>query len=164
MNIIVAIDKENGIGKNNGLLTHIPEDLKYFKNTTMNHVVVMGYNTYMSLPKRPLPNRTNIILTTKNIKLEGAIVVNNINELLQLIDELESKGNEVFICGGAKVYESMIDYVDRLYVTHIHHKFEADTFFPKIDLNKWKVISKQEKDIRSVTEYDYNFLIYEKNN
>lgn len=160
MNIIVAIDKENGIGKDNGLLAHISPDLKYFKEKTLNSVVVMGYNTYMSLPKRPLPNRTNIVLTTKNIELAGAIVVNSIESLLDKIKELESNGKEVFICGGAKVYNLMMPYVDKLYVTEIMHKFEADTFFPKIDLREWNLVSSISTEENLNHKYPHKFLTY----
>lgn len=162
MNIIVAIDKENGIGKDNGLLAHISPDLKYFKEKTLNSVIVMGYNTYISLPKRPLPNRINIVLTTKKIQLDRAIVVNSIEALLNKVREFESNGYEVFICGGAKVYESMMPYVDKLYVTEIMHKFEADTFFPKIDLSEWSLISDIAAEENLNHKYPHKFLVYEK--
>ena len=86
---IVAVDNDWGIGYNGDLLEHIPEDLKYFKNVTNGHTIVMGYNTYMSLPVRPLPNRKNIVLTTKNIKLPGAIVLNSLEELFKEISSEE---------------------------------------------------------------------------
>lgn len=133
MNMIVAIDKNRGIGKDNKLLAHIKEDLKYFKEKTLNKVIVMGYNTYMSLPKKPLPNRTNIVLTKKEINLEGAIVINSLDKLMEKVKELEKEGNEVFICGGAQIYKEMLPYVDKLYVTHIMHEFDADTFFPEYE-------------------------------
>lgn len=133
MNIIVAIDKNKGIGKDNELLAHISPDLKYFKRKTLNKVIVMGYNTYMSLPKRPLPDRLNIVLTTKNIELDGALVVNSLDSLIKKITELENKGNEVFICGGAKIYEQLLPYADKLYITHIMSEFDADTFFPNYE-------------------------------
>ncbi len=162
MNIIVAVDKENGIGKDNGLLAHISPDLKYFKEKTLNSVIVMGYNTYMSLPKRPLPDRTNIVLTTKNIELDGAIVVNSIESLLDKVREFESNGEEVFICGGAKVYGSMMPYVDKLYVTEIMHKFEADTFLPEIDLSEWSLVSDIANEENLNHKYPHRFLIYER--
>lgn len=134
ISLIVAMDKNNGIGNNNKLLAHISEDLKYFKRVTDGNTIVMGYNTYMSLPKRPLPNRRNVVLTSKNIELEGAIVVNSIEELLKLLNTEE----ETFICGGASIYNQMLPYADKLYITHIFDEFEADTFFPEIT-DEWEI-------------------------
>ena len=128
ISLIAAIDKNRGIGNKNKLLAHIPEDLKYFKNVTNGHTIVMGYNTYMSLPVRPLPNRKNIVLTTKNIKLPGAIVLDSLEELFKEIPSEE----EVFICGGASIYKQLLPYATKLYITHIFDEFEADTFFPEI--------------------------------
>lgn len=159
MNIIVAIDENNGIGKGNELLAHICPDLKYFKETTLNKVIVMGYNTYMSLPKRPLPNRTNIVLTTKDIKLDGAIVANSLASLLDKIREYENNGEEVFICGGAKIYDLMIPYVNKLYVTRIKHGFDADTFFPDFK-NDWKLVSTVANDENLSHKYPHEFSIY----
>lgn len=139
INIIVAMDKNGGIGKDNKLLAHIPEDLKHFKEVTSGHTVVMGYNTWLSLPKKPLPNRRNIVLTTKDIELDGAEVVHSIDELKDWIDF----DDEVFIIGGAKVYEQFLPYTDRMYVTHIMDEFEADTFFPRDDEDCWNIISSE---------------------
>lgn len=141
INIIVAMDKNGGIGKDNKLLAHIPKDLKHFKEITNGHTVVMGYNTWLSLPKKPLPNRRNIVLTTKDIKLDGAEVVHSVDEVL----ETTKDDKDVFVIGGAKVYEQMIPYTDRIYSTHILHEFEADTFFPEVD-GKW-FISNVKEDI-----------------
>ena len=134
ISLIVAMDKNNGIGNKNKLLAHISEDLRYFKRVTDGNTIVMGYNTYMSLPKRPLPNRRNVVLTSKNIELEGAIVVNSIEELLKLLNTEE----ETFICGGASIYNQMLPYADKLYITHIFDEFEADTFFPEIT-DEWEI-------------------------
>lgn len=135
INIIVAMDKNGGIGKDNKLLAHIPEDLKHFKDTTDGHTVVMGYSTWLSLPKKPLPNRRNIVLTTKDIELDGAVVIHSIDELKDWIDF----DDEVFIIGGAKVYEQFLPYADRMYVTLIEDRFEADTFFPKNLHGYWRM-------------------------
>ena len=96
INIIVAVDKNLGIGKNNKLLAHIKSDLEYFKRTTNGHIIVMGYNTYLSLPKKPLPNRLNIVLTKKDINLEGSIVVHSIDELFNKLKKF-GEDREVFI-------------------------------------------------------------------
>lgn len=134
INLIVAMDRNRGIGKENKLLAYIPEDLKYFKKVTEGNTIVMGYNTYMSLPKRPLPNRKNVVLTTKNIELENAIVINSIESLLAFLE----KEKEVFICGGASIYNQLLPFADKLYVTHIFDEFEADTYFPEIT-DEWEI-------------------------
>jgi dihydrofolate reductase len=158
INIIVAVDKNKGIGKNNSLLAHLKPDLKYFKNTTKGHAVVMGHNTYLSLPKRPLPDRTNIVLTTKEIELEGAIVVHSIDELLSTIKNLNK---EIFICGGASLYRQMLPYADRLYVTHIFESFEADTFFPDIN-SQWEIekVTANRENIEH--EHPHIFTVYKR--
>lgn len=134
ISLIAAIDKNRGIGNKNNLLAHISEDLKYFKRVTDGHTIVMGYNTYMSLPIRPLPNRKNIVLTTKNIDLPGATVIHSLDELFNEITLEE----EAFICGGASIYEQLLPFADKLYITHIFEEFEADTFFPEITDN-WEI-------------------------
>lgn len=139
LNIIVAIDSNNGIGKDNELLDNIKKDMDYFKVTTMNNTIVMGYNTYLSLPKKPLPSRRNIVITSKDIELEGCEVIHNIEELFNII----TKEEEVFICGGASIYNQFIDLVDKLYITRIFWEYEADTFFPEIKIEDWKLESSQ---------------------
>lgn len=158
ISMIVALDKNNGIGKGNKLLAHIPEDLKYFKKVTNGQIIVMGYNTYMSLPKRPLPNRTNIVLTRKDISLEGAIVVDSIDSLLKLLKDYHEK--EIFICGGASIYEQMMPYSDKLYITHIFDEFSADTYFPEIKKEEWKM-DKISGDFENIyNKHPHVFTIY----
>lgn len=159
ISIIVAIDKNNGIGKNNELLTYIKEDLQYFKKTTNYHIVVMGYNTWLSLPKKPLPGRVNVVLAEKGTKIDTVIVVNNIDELLNFISLCD---DEVFIIGGASIYKQMIQYADKLYVTHIFENFNADVFFPEID-NTWKITNVIADKININHEHPHIFTIYEKN-
>jgi dihydrofolate reductase len=160
ISFIAAIDERMGIGKDNSLLCHIKEDLQYFKKITDGNIVVMGYNTYLSLPKRPLSNRINIVMTTKNIELEGVIVVHSIDELFEKINEVNLDNKEVFICGGASIYKQLMPYADRLYITHIFHSFDADTFFPNIDADIWD--KKQMIRGHEIGEYKYGFAIYEK--
>ena len=138
MNIIVAIDENNGIGKNNNLLTHIPEDLKFFKQKTINSVVIMGRKTLESFPnKKPLKDRVNIVITSdKNYNIEGAIIVHSLDEA---IEEANKYNKEIFVIGGASVYKQFLPFANTLYITQIYEKFDADTFFPKIDKDKWKI-------------------------
>lgn len=159
MNIIVAIDKNNGIGKDNDLLTHISEDMKFFKETTMGNVVIMGRKTLESFPnKKPLKNRINIVISSnENLKIDGAIVVSSIWDA---IVEAKKYNKEVFVIGGASIYNQFIDLVDNLYVTRINKNFEADAFFPVIDKEKW--IEEPISDIKNQDDLTYQFFKYKK--
>ncbi len=159
ISMIVAIDQKNGIGKNNGLLAHIKPDLLYFKSITEGHTNIMGYNTYMSLPIKPLPNRNNIVITRKQIKIEGVTVLHSIEEALKWIEQSDEE--EVFICGGANIYEQFMPYADRLYITHIFHDFNAEVFFPSIS-KKWKIVSTKANRENIEHKYPHLFTIYEK--
>lgn len=160
INMIVAVDRNLGIGCNNKLLANIKPDMEYFKKTTQGSVVVMGYNTYMSLPKRPLPNRVNIVLTTKPVELEGAIVVSSIDILLSKLQGLD-QGKEVFVIGGASVYKQMMPYADKLYITHVFDSFEADTFFPEIG-EDWEVESVSANKENIFHNHPHIFAIYKR--
>lgn len=160
INLIVAIAENNAIGIAGDLLCHLPNDLKHFKEITTGATVVMGKNTFFSLPRRPLPNRRNIVLTTDTeFTYENTEVAHSIEQLYTLLNEEE----EVFIIGGGKVYEQFINTVDKLYVTHIHHTWEdADTFFPKIDPNTWQCVSTQRNEADEKNPYPYTFAVYTK--
>jgi dihydrofolate reductase len=121
--------KDRAIGFKNALLWHIPEDFKHFKETTSGHAVIMGENTYKSIG-RPLPNRTNIVMSLdKQFSPEGCAVVTSIEEALVKAKEVEQE--EIFIIGGASIYRQFLPYADRLYLTLVEGEFEADTFFPE---------------------------------
>lgn len=157
MKLIVAVDENWGIGKDNNLLVHIPEDLKYFKEKTLGKVVVMGRNTFESLPNGPLPQRKNIILT-KDINYKADCeICNSIEELFGILKEYDS--DDIFIIGGAKVYEEMINFCDTLFITKIFKSFKADRFFrnldkeSNIDIN-WK------SDVKEYNEIRYQFIEY----
>ena len=160
INLIVAIAENNAIGIAGDLLCHLPNDLKHFKEITTGATVVMGKNTFFSLPRRPLPNRRNIVLTTDTeFAYENTEVAHSIEQLYTLFNDEE----EVFIIGGGKVYEQFINTVDKLYVTHIHHTWEdADTFFPKIDPNTWQCVSTQRNEADEKNPYPYTFAVYTK--
>ena len=137
--LIAAAAQNDALGKDNDLIWHISEDLKRFKRLTTGHAIIMGRKTFESMPKA-LPNRTNIVLTkNKNYKAEGAVVASTIEEALVLAGE----DNQPFIIGGAQIYSLFMDHCNRIELTRVHHDFEADVFFPKIDTSKWK-ISKEE--------------------
>lgn len=160
MNLIVAISENNAIGKSGDLLCHLPNDLKYFKQLTTDATVIMGKNTFLSLPRRPLPNRRNIVLTRDTaFAYENTEVAHSIEELRLMLHEQEN----VFIIGGGKVYEQFLPIVDKLYITHIHHSWEdADTFFPAINPAVWQCISEEYHDIDERHAYAYTFAVYTK--
>ncbi len=138
MKLIVAVDENWGIGNKGGLLAHLPGDLKYFKEKTSGKVVIMGQNTLISFPKsKPLPNRTNIVLSNDpSFSVEGAIVVRSLDEARKVASEYNT--DDVFVIGGASVYRQMLDDCDTAYITKVHKSFEADVFFPNLDENeKW---------------------------
>ena len=141
INIIAAIGKKNELGKDNGLIWNIPKDLKFFREKTRNSIIVMGRNTFNSLPKI-LPGRKHIILSsTNNFNKEineQVTVINNKEDLINLCKKI-SENNEVFIIGGASLYSMFIDIADVLYITHREKVEEtADVYFPKIDETKWE--------------------------
>lgn len=133
MNFIVVVDKAYGIGRDNGLLTHLTDDLKYFRRTTLNKVVVMGRKTLESLPGgKPFDKRTNIVITTnKDYHTEYAQVVHNFDELFRVLEQYPSE--DVFICGGATIYNALYPYCEYGYITKIDATFEADTYLEKIE-------------------------------
>lgn len=138
INLIAAIAKNRAIGNNGKLLCHIPEDLKRFKKLTENNIIIMGRKTYDSLPNKPLKNRINIVITNQDIELDGCIVVHSIEDSLKESKKYNDK--EVFIIGGAKIYEQFMDKADKLYLTYIEEDYEADTFFPEL-VGNWKVVN-----------------------
>jgi dihydrofolate reductase len=158
ISIIVAVAKNNIIGKDNKLIWHLPADLKHFKSITSGHYVIMGRKVYESIGK-PLPNRTNIVITRqKNYRAEGCIIVDSIDASLILITE----NSEAFIIGGGEIYQQTIDLVQKIYLTRIDEYFEGDTFFPEIDLAKWNIISEEKYLADEKNKYQYSFLIYER--
>jgi dihydrofolate reductase len=159
ISIIVAIAEDNAIGKDNKLLCHISEDLKRFKKLTTGHTVIMGKNTYDSLPKKPLPNRRNIVISdNRNDKYEGCEMAYSIEETLDKC----SNDDENFIIGGASIYRQFLQYADKLYLTRIHKAFDADTFFPLINFNNWELIEKEPVSINVDNNISYNYEIYKK--
>lgn len=158
--IIAAIGENHELGKDNDLIWHLPADLKRFKKVTTGHSIIMGRNTFESIGK-PLPNRRSIIITrNKNYRQEGCEVVFSLEEAIKLIQDEE----KAFIIGGAQIYDQAInnDLVDQLDITQVHSNFDADVFFPKIDTQKWKLISKEDFKADEKNEYDYSFLSYSK--
>ena len=157
ISIIAAIDSNNAIGLNNSLLCHLPNDLKYFKRVTSGHQVIMGWNTYQSLPVKPLPNRKNIVICDLiDASSPGCVLVSSIDEACRQCDDTE----ECFVIGGAQVYRQMMPLAQKLYITRIHHLFEADVWFPEIKVSQWKQESAEWNDADEKHPYAYSFEVY----
>lgn len=156
MSMIVAVDETRAIGKNNKLLWNIPEDLKRFKELTTGHAVIMGENTYYSIG-RPLPNRTNIVVTlNQELVIPGCQVVHSIHEAFQVAKEREPE--EVFVIGGASMYKQCLPLTERLYLTLVKGAHDADTFFP--EYSEFTDVLSQEKSGNG--EYEYTYFILER--
>jgi len=174
LSIIVAIAENYAIGKKGDLLCHLPADLKHFKEITSGKTVVMGERTFWSLPKHPLPNRRNIVLTDVPGKtFEGAEAVYSLKELVESLElnveissEVENKEfhkEEAFVIGGGMVYRQMMPLADKLYITHIHHSWEdADTFFPEIKEDEWKLTGKEDHQADEKNPYAFTFAEYKR--
>ncbi|MCK5026888.1 MAG: dihydrofolate reductase [Candidatus Pacebacteria bacterium] len=157
ISIIVAIDKNFAIGKNNAMPWHLPADFAHFKEVTLGHPVIMGSSTYLSIGK-PLPGRTNIVLTRKE-KIEGCVIAHSLEEAFEKGKKQEN--GDVFVIGGASVYEQSLSYTDKLVVTHIDTEVEdADTFFPKFNLEEWKEISREKREADEKNEFNMEFVTY----
>lgn len=156
--IIAAIGENNALGKDNQLIWHLPADLKRFKKVTINHHIIMGRKTFESLGK-PLPNRTTIIITrNRNYVAEDCIVVHSLEDAIDAAKEDENP----FILGGADIYAQAIKIADRLDLTFVHHQFEADVFFPKIDRRLWKETLRDDFKADDKNKYDYSFVTFER--
>jgi dihydrofolate reductase len=141
ISIIVAVAENNAIGRNNELLWHISDDLKRFKKITTGHPIIMGKNTFLSLPVRPLPNRTSIVITDDpEDDFEGCIMAYSIKDALEKCP----KDEECFIIGGGSVYRQFLPLADKLYLTRVHRSYEADTFFPELKPEEWELESKED--------------------
>ncbi len=159
ISIIVAVSEDYGIGKNNDLLWHIPDDLKRFKRLTLGNSVVMGKKTWESLPRRPLPGRKNIVLTDiTGEHIEGAETAYSIGDVMNKC----GGEKEVFIIGGGSIYRQFMPLAGRLYITHVHSKLPADVFFPEIDPKIWEVVEKEEFKSDSADLPPYTYIIYKR--
>ena len=161
MNLIVAVDKNWGIGYQNKLLISIPDDMKFFRETTSGNVVIMGKKTLLSFPNgRPLKNRENIVIThDKNFECDGATIVHSIEEALEAAKKFDTKN--IYVIGGGSIYEQMLPYVDTAYVTYIDFAYQADTRFPNLDENdEWKLVEESEE--QTYFDVEYYFRKYER--
>ena len=159
ISMIVAIDENGGIGLKNNLLAYIPADLKRFKAITTGHNIIMGSNTWLSLPKRPLPERRNIVITSRTgAEFDGATLARSIDEAVALLPNAD----ESFVIGGASIYRPLFPLSTKLYLTLIHKKFEADTFFPEIDFSQWRELERIDIEDDEKTDFGYSYLTVER--
>ena len=160
--IIVAISDNNVIGKDNALLWRLSADMRFFKEKTTGHHIIMGRKTFESLGNRLLPKRTSIVISRNaDYQLpEGGILATSIeNAIAKVKDETEA-----FFIGGEQIYKSALPFVDTLYITRVHHTFNGDAFFPEIDKSQWKLVSSEHHKADEKNEYDYTFETYQRIN
>ncbi|MEP7169439.1 MAG: dihydrofolate reductase [Bacteroidota bacterium] len=156
--IIVATGENRVIGKNNQLIWHLPADLKRFKQLTMGHAMIMGRKTFESIG-RALPGRTTIIVTRqKDFKKENCLIANSLESAIELC----KNDSEIFIIGGAQIFEKAIPLTNKIYLTQIHMTFDGDVFFPELEKEKWKITFQENHKTDEKNLYDYSFINYEK--
>jgi len=163
ISIIVAAAENNLIGKNNSLPWHLPADMKYFKEKTMGHCVITGRKNYESIPEkfRPLPGRTNIVITrNKQLEYNSVVIVHSLEDALNVAKDRNEK--EVFIIGGGEVFKEAILLAHKIYLTRIHCHFDGDIFFPSINNDIWIESSRIDFSADEKNKYDYSFLEYSK--
>ena len=163
ISLIAAVAKNLTIGRNNDLPWKLPDDMKFFMNTTKGHYVIMGRKNYESLHEkfRPLPHRTNIVVTRQqDFDAPGCIITHNIKDAI----ELARKGNEseAFVIGGAEIYKLSLADADRLYLTEIDAEVEGDTFFPKFDKSQWKESSRTHHPTDDKHQFSFDFVVYDR--
>ncbi len=159
ISIIVAIAENYAIGKNNDLLWHISADLKRFKTLTSGRTVVMGKNTFYSLPIRPLPNRKNIVLTdAEGEEIDGCVMAYSLEHAMELMDA----ESENFIMGGGSIYRQFLPLAQKLYLTKVHKSYEADTFFPEIDFDNYDLLEKTDIMSDPDNSLSYSYEVYRK--
>lgn len=162
---IVCVDENWGIGSNGDLLIHIPEDMKFFKEKTIGSTVIMGRKTYDSLPKKPLPNRENVVITNKPMSKDGIVFanLNRVKDVFEFMNKFNEQAyNNMFIIGGGQIYKELLPYCEYAYVTKVHCAYEnADTYFPNLDnIPEWEIESSS--DIKEYNNIKYQFFTYRK--
>jgi len=162
--LIAAFAQNRVVGINNTLPWHLPEDLKYFKRTTSGKAIIMGRKTYDSIG-RPLPNRTNIVISrNSDFHAEGVRVVASLEAAIELAKEVNfiNDVQEVMVIGGASIYEAALPIADRLYLTHVHAEIEGDAYFPEVNFKQWVEVSREDYQASDKNPYDYSFVVYDK--
>ncbi len=161
VSIIVAIAQNGTIGDKNALLWHIKEDMRFFRTTTSGHPVIMGRKTFESLGSKPLPKRTNIVITRQECSFEGALTAHSLEEAIAMA-KAECGEEEIFVMGGAQIYTEALKVVDRLYITRVERDYEGDTAFPEMDYSEWKLVSEERYERGEEYESPFAFLVYDR--
>lgn len=160
MNLIVAVDKNWAIGKDNRMMWSIPADMKFFRETTKGNIVIMGRKTLESFPQgQPLKDRVNIVITENcDYKVKGAVIVHSVEEALK---EAENHDGDVYVIGGESVYRAMLPLCNTAFITKINHAYDADTYFPNLDENdEWRMTKISEE--QTCFDLEYYFTVYER--
>ena len=158
---IVAASENNAIGKDNHLMWHLPEDMKFFKNTTWGFPVIMGRKTFQELGNKALPGRQNIVITrNKDWKAEGVVVVNKLEDAMFVARDADTK--EIFIIGGGEIYKEAMPKANRIYMTRVHATLQGDAYFPVFDEKKWTLVSSREVKADDRHEYDFTIQVWDK--
>lgn len=155
VSIIVAVAENGTIGDKNSLLWHIREDMIHFRTITSGHPVIMGRKTFESIG-RPLPKRTNVVITRGDSEFAGCEVAHSLEEAIAMFPAEE----EVFIIGGAQIYQQALPLADKLYLTIVHHSYDGDTSFPQLDLTEWQELQREEFAHGEEFEYPFSFIDY----
>lgn len=163
VSLIVAVSENMTIGKENDLPWHLPDDMKYFMQATKGHHVIMGRKNYDSIPAKykPLPDRTNIVVTRKEkFQAPGCLVVHSIEDGLSIA--MKNKETEAFIIGGAEIYKQGMKFTQRMYITEIHATIEGDTHFPSFNHDEWEEVSRIHHGKDERHQHAFDFVIYER--
>lgn len=158
VSIIVAIAQNGTIGDKNSLLWHIKEDMRFFRTTTSGHPVIMGRKTFESLGSKPLPKRTNIVITRADREFEGALTAHSLEEAIRMAGE----DAEIFVMGGAQIYREALLVADRMYITHVERDYEGDTSFPEVDYSQWKLVDVVRHERGEEYESPFEFRTYDR--
>ena len=158
LTIIAAAAENNALGKDNDLVWHLPDDFKRFKKLTTGHHIIMGRKTFESFPQ-PLPNRTHVVITRQqDYDNENCIVVHNLKDALAFA----SKDEQPFIIGGGEIYKQSLSYADKIELTRVHGEFEADTYFPELDMNDWELVHEEFHEKNEKHNYAFSYLTCER--
>lgn len=160
ISLVAAVADDLAIGYKKQLPWNLPADLKHFKALTTGHTLIMGKKTFESLPNGPLPNRKNIVLTTMLTDgvVEGYFEADSIDDAL----ELASNSEQVFVIGGCAIYRQFADLAESMYITWVHDKFQADTYFPELDFSKWNEVSREDFPADEKNPHPYTFSVYQR--
>lgn len=160
LSIIVAVAENNAIGKDNDLIWYISDDLKRFKKITTGHTIVMGRKTFESLPNGALPNRENVVISQdQHLQIHGVKMMHRIEDV---VEEYRDSPEEIFIIGGGSIYEKLLPYAQKIYLTKVHASFDADVFFPEIYEHEWKLLSEEHHKKSKKNHFDFSFIDLER--